>query len=80
MQQISYSVFSVLPSCRIFPPFLIFWMEVSEAPLVPTASPTLGVGTLGEDSMVGVPLGEYVKRELPKLCRRPSRRLLSMAA
>lgn len=53
---------------------------VSEAPLVLTGRLMLGAGSFGDDSMVGVPLGEYVKRELLKLCRRPSRRLLSMAA
>lgn len=40
----------------------------------------LDVGSFGDESIVGVPLGEYVNRELLKLCRRPSRRLLSMAA
>lgn len=61
-------------------PFLIFWIGVSEAPLVLTGRLILDVGSFGDESMVGVPLGEYVNRELPKLCRRPSRRLLSMAA
>lgn len=39
-------------------PFLIFWIGVIEAPLVATVRPTPDVGILGEDSMVGVPLGE----------------------
>lgn len=43
---------------RQISPFLTFWMGVSEAPLVPTVRPKLGVESLGEDSMVGVPLGE----------------------
>lgn len=44
--------------CRELAPFLIFWMGVSEAPLVPTVRPMLEVGSFGEESIVGVPLGE----------------------
>lgn len=39
-------------------PFLILWMGVNEVPLVPTGRLTLGVGSFGDESMVGVPLGE----------------------
>lgn len=44
--------------CEQVLPFLIFCKDKTEAPLLGRAMPIGGMESLGEESMVGVPLGE----------------------
>ncbi len=58
MQSVTTHHYVTMTHCIKVLPFLIFCKDETEAPLLGRAIPMAGMESLGEESIVGVPLGE----------------------